>query len=133
MTQVDPKPNDDLQARVHLATGRILWVTAALVGLIAGAILGIWFALSVWVSERPLQQAGTQWEINETAPGVQPNQAFDREQYQRQLQRRLNEYRWEDAGRSHANIPIERAMELMAERQLRSPWNDATPGEDTDE
>ena len=60
--------------------------------------------------------------LENMAPGVKPNQAYDRQRIQAAEREMLNHYGWQDHKQGIVRIPIERAIELMAERKLRVDW-----------
>lgn len=71
------------------------------------------------VSEHEVTRASDQWRLQNRNPGVQPNQAFTREQLEARLRLQLSSYEWKDGRHQIARIPIERAMQLLAERQMK--------------
>lgn len=58
-----------------------------------------------------------------TGPGVHPNQAEERRQIQASEDALLNQYGWQNQQHDVARIPIDRAIELMAERKLKTGWS----------
>jgi hypothetical protein len=55
-------------------------------------------------------------------PGVRPNQAFDRMQFEAERRKLLASYGWQDRRRDVARIPIDRAIEIVAENDFQVPW-----------
>lgn len=60
--------------------------------------------------------------LENMAPGVKPNQAYDRQQIQAAERETLKQYDWQDQKQGIVRIPIERAIELMADRKLHVDW-----------
>lgn len=95
-----------------------------------GAIGGVLLLLAIsvgcveyffhWFSaDAPPKHAGEVWRMQQTSPGVAPNQAYDRERLQSRETHILNSYAWQDPEQHRARIPIERAMQLLSERGLQ--------------
>jgi len=58
------------------------------------------------------------------SPGVQANQAYDRGRIKAAEQAVLSSYQWRGDNKRNAAIPIERAMQLMAESELMVDWQE---------
>jgi hypothetical protein len=59
--------------------------------------------------------------------GVAPNQARQMAELSRRHRRLLTRYEWADSERKIARIPIDRAMELLAENRLNVEWSRDPP------
>ena len=66
--------------------------------------------------------ADRQWKQQQTDPGVVPHQAYDRLRIQASEKELLEQYRWHDQAQGTASIPIDRAIELMSQRNLQTSW-----------
>ncbi len=75
--------------------------------------------------------ASEEWKHGATDPGVQPNQAAERQRFAQRNQERLRSYGWANDEHSAARIPIERAMEIMAEHKLQVNWSSTNKQEAT--
>ncbi len=93
-----------------------------LLSLVLIAVVGVALAFRSFVPDPPLVTAEKQWQRQNTNPGVVPNQAFDRQRIQANEQALLSRYRWLDKEHRAAQIPIERAIEMMAQRRLQVQW-----------
>ncbi|MCA9025384.1 MAG: hypothetical protein KDA86_09255 [Planctomycetaceae bacterium] len=63
--------------------------------------------------------AAEEWREQAVAPGVTPDQTAMRQEAERQWQQQLSSYAWQDPDHKFARIPIERALSLLAERELQ--------------
>lgn len=115
------------QSRGHqpdkVATGFITLIGLGFLGLV---LVSLFFLamLQRWLAPtQPPQDVDAAWKDAQTAPGVEPNQAYERTRYQAALDERLQSYGWEDQQRSKAHIPIDRAIEIMADRKLQTDWS----------
>ena len=101
-------------------------VAVSLLALVALGLGVVWVAMSTLIDDRPLTASDIEWQHAKTTPGVQPNQAFEREEYEQQMQQRLKHYRWESEDHQFASVPIDRAIDWLADQKLASPWTQAT-------
>lgn len=95
------------------------------VGLLLLAVLimfGISIAFRTLLPEAQLQDAGKEWRMQHHAPGVEPNQAYSRQRILADENASLRQYAWSDEEHKFAQIPIERAIEIMADRKLQVQW-----------
>lgn len=90
-----------------------------LIFLSAGAIA---LAFKWIVPTGPLVTTNQQARRERMTPGVEPNQAYVRERIESAEREALSSYGWQDKEHSIVRIPIQRAMELMAERKLQVKW-----------
>lgn len=99
---------------------------------LAGLALVALIALGIGTSAVAVRQlssvwshtsADSQWEQQQTGPGVVPYQAYARLQIQATEKKLLEQYRWQDKSQGTASIPIDRAIELMAHRKLQTNWS----------
>lgn len=88
-------------------------VGVSLLALILLVMAGLYLAVNVLVSDHRLVMPQTEWQIGESRPGVQPNQAFDYQEQLRKQNERLNSYDWQNNEQTVARVPIERAMEML--------------------
>ncbi len=109
--------------------------TVAVVSAVAGTLLlaGVSLALvsgviAVLVAETPEPIASSEVKLRTeppTGPQLLPDQHLELEQLRAQENRVLQEYKWVDRERGVAQIPIRRAMAILAERKLEPTSNDA--------
>lgn len=103
----------------HLAAG---WVTGLGIGLLLLVIAvttGIAVVCSWLLLPRRPGEVRETWSHRSEGAGVQPNQAYDRVASRTRKERHLHQYGWQDKERGIVHIPIERAIEIMAESNLR--------------
>lgn len=103
--------------------------TAGIVLLIVVSLaLMYWLAIGLetreQVAERTVPLEWTQEDLP-PAPHVQPNQNFELQQFTEANQKLLNSYGWIDQRQGIARIPVNRAIELLAERGLPTVQLDA--------
>lgn len=101
-----------------------LWTVALL--LLIAASLGLTWQLRVW-----LQPPARETAERLTAPAVpteptrrvrlNPDQEATRQAWLREQQKLLAEYAWQDRDAGIARIPVERALEILAESNEESP------------
>lgn len=103
-------------------TGSIATVGVGLLLLVTLALIGIATAFRVLLPDLPAIGAGDAWTRQHQAPGVEPNQAYDRQRILAEEQAYLKQYAWQNKEAGIARIPIERGMEIMAERGLNVEW-----------
>ncbi|MCA9156734.1 MAG: hypothetical protein KDA51_16860 [Planctomycetales bacterium] len=98
---------------------------------LSGLALVTIIALGIGISAVAIRQlssrwsqvsADSQWNQQETNPGVVSHQAYDRLQIQASEKKLLEQYRWHDRAQGTASIPIDRAIELMSQRKLQTNW-----------
>ncbi len=85
-----------------------------LLGLILLGMVVLYFGLSTFASSRTIQSSNSQWQRVRVGPGVNTNQAAQRERIEAAQEAWLSRYGWIDEEQTIAHIPIDRAMELMA-------------------
>ncbi len=118
--------------RLHSPDG--VWsgtVALSSLGLLVLIILAMIGTSSVfhWLYPGPaLKNAGAEWNSQNDIPGVSPNQAYQRGKIEAEEQTYLTEYAWQDKKRGMARIPIQRGIELMAERDLSVRWPEREAG-----
>jgi hypothetical protein len=126
MTVVIPDPGDSNKTpRGHEPDGvAVRWmemIGLGLLGLVIVTIVMLAVAFRMFVPNvraTPDELA----RLEKLAPGVKPNQAYDRQRIQDAERETLNHYGWQNQKKDIVRIPIERAIELMAERKLRVDW-----------
>ncbi len=111
---------ESVHVRAIGATGIALVLLAAF-GLVV--VAGI-----MWSSgDVELVPASKQWVLQETDPGVRPNQSYERQQRHVEWTEQLSSYGWADDDRQYARIPIERAIDILAREEMQVPLH--APGE----
>jgi hypothetical protein len=96
--------------------------------LVAGAVVSIAIVLAVIVGlglvalfggfARPLARA----EHNPMPqPHLQAHPLTDRERYEEEERAKLSGYRWVDRSAGIVRIPVDRAMQILAERDAKTP------------
>jgi hypothetical protein len=111
----------DWNPRVIAATGAILLVVGALIFLAVWGMLGILAGSQTQIEAQLPRVAVT--PIAPPGPDLQVAPARDMEQLLAQENQILHTYGWVDRDAGVVRIPIERAMEIIAERGL--PARDA--------
>ncbi|MGN6136974.1 MAG: hypothetical protein ACTHOU_21030 [Aureliella sp.] len=106
-----------------LAVGGIVAVGIGFFAIVLVALLIITLVVRVVVAPRPLVNVEAEWKQTESAPGVRPNQAAERERDEQAWKRRLNSYGWQDEEHATAHIPIDRAIEIMSEGKMATSWS----------
>ncbi|MBO0751669.1 MAG: hypothetical protein J2P53_06145 [Bradyrhizobiaceae bacterium] len=89
----------------------VLWTAFASIALVLGAIWGLKAVYDWRVADRTLP-APEQFP----SPRVQTHQAEQLQDLLAAQRRHLSGYAWADAGKTLVRIPIERAMEIIAQR-----------------
>jgi hypothetical protein len=102
--------------------GWVAIIGGGLLLMVILALLGIWIAFKTVLPHQPLVGAEVEWNQQQAAPGVEPNQAYGREKLLAEEETFLGNYAWLDEERGIARIPIERGIEIMAERKLIANW-----------
>lgn len=119
-----------LQWRTILAVGLSLFLlTIVALLLVAGVLRSHNF------SQARGLRATEQWSLQNRDPGVQPNQAYTRQQLDEFTRQQLTSYAWQREDHSVARIPIERAMQILAERKLQAGFetdSETQAGTETD-
>ena len=90
------------------------------------ALIGIAGAFYVLMPHALSTHAGTIWRNQNQDPGVEPNQAYDREKMQAEEETYLQQFSWEDKNRGIARIPIKLGIDLMVERKMKVKWPSTT-------
>ena len=114
-------------------TTSVAMMTSAGLGLLflvlaAVAVAGLVFRYAL--AEPRLASAEQKASEQQLNPGVQPNQAFDRRQLEIQQRQLLGDFEWLNKEQRLASIPIEQAITIMAQRQLRVGWAAVEPARD---
>lgn len=89
----------------------VLWAALASIALVLGAIGGLSAVYDWRVSNRALSPPE-----RFPPPRVQTHQAEQRQELLEAQRRQLTGYAWADPGKTLVRIPIERAMEIIAQR-----------------
>ncbi|MEP0766709.1 MAG: hypothetical protein HRF45_09245 [Fimbriimonadia bacterium] len=115
LTQLGYEPRD-------VSTGPLLkWAIALAVFIVASLMvsLGI-YSLTMPPPEKMRQKTGPINAVQPMpdAPILQVNPALDMRKFRIEEDRTLHSYGWVDQARGIAHIPVERAMELIAEKGL---------------
>lgn len=111
----------------------VISVGIGLLGLIGMTLVVLGLLLKVNLPDKALVEAGAEWERTERAPGVEPNQEYDRIAYERMMRQRLSRYQWRNREHTVARIPIDRSIEILAKRKLEVRWPEARKKETFDE
>jgi len=111
----------------------VLLVNGSLLLLVIFALFFVSTGFNWFAADPGLAGASQTWELQQTSPGVKPNQAYDRERLQAAEQELLHSYGWQDDQHEHARIPIERAMHILAESNLQLDWPQAEPDRKSEE
>jgi hypothetical protein len=93
----------------------VLWAALASIALMLGAIWGLNAVYDWWVPNRMLP-APEQFP----SPRVQTHQAEQRQDLLAAQRRQLTGYAWAEAGKTLVRIPIERAMDIIAQRDAEA-------------
>jgi hypothetical protein len=93
----------------------VLWGALASIALMLGAIWGLSAVYDWWVPNRTLP-AAEQFP----SPRVQTHQAEQRRELLAAQRRQLTGYAWVDPGKTLVRIPIERAMDIIAQRRTQA-------------
>lgn len=103
-----------INARAVILTGVVVLgvVTAVVVGVFL--IRGTFPVTQVTAPVPPRPLSAT-----ESLPGLQTHPQADLRAFNRDKQRRLHSYGWVDKAHGIVHIPIERAMEMMTQREVR--------------
>lgn len=101
----------DSHETYRVAASRLHWIAAALLATLVLIVLAMY-----WLA-RPLMESVAQLPApaSPPAPRLQPDPARDLAALRRREQERLAGYGWVDRERGVAHIPIERAMQLLAQ------------------
>ncbi len=89
----------------------VLWGAFASVAFMLGAIWGLSAVYEWWVPDRSLPSPE-----QFPSPRVQTHQAEQRQDLLAAQRRQLTGYAWADQGKTLVRIPIERAMDIIAQR-----------------
>ena len=114
----------------RLPASKIILSSLAAVGLLASVLLGF------WIASHFLAPTGTRKSLsllffggNPAAHHVRPDQAQRRRNQQAQQAKHLQNYGGIDPTSNTARVPIDRAIELMAERRMQPPWESPSGGD----
>jgi hypothetical protein len=85
-----------------------------------GILIGMWiFALMIFVAYRIVQRGSPQSQFHPPPePRLQTAPRLDYQHFQAWENDQLNHYRWVDKSKGIVAIPIDRAMELIAQRGI---------------
>jgi hypothetical protein len=100
----------------------VLYFASALVAGLIGIHFGLWWMfhqLEQQQARRDTVRSFVKVEEPKPEAGLQVNPPGDLEELMRQENEILTTYRWIDREKGTARIPIERAMQLFAERQKK--------------
>ena len=98
--------------------------------LVLGAVVVAALVFRFVLPDRNLISAEKKAGEQSLTPGVQPNQAYERQQTQIEQRRVLSEFYWQNKEQGLASIPIEQAITIMAQRKLRTNWPVVDPTAD---
>jgi hypothetical protein len=93
----------------------VLWAALGSIALILAAILGLNAVYEWWVPSRTVP-APEQFP----SPRVQTHQAEQRQELLAAQRRQLAGYAWVDSGKTLVRVPIERAMDIIAQRGAKA-------------
>ncbi|MEZ6087835.1 MAG: hypothetical protein R3C05_07400 [Pirellulaceae bacterium] len=94
----------------------VVFVAVGTVVLMATAMFAIYISL-VWIlDDEQTTPPNIQWKIGDSRPGVDPNQTFDHQRRLEAQRKQLDSYGWQNREQTVARVPIERAMQMIAER-----------------
>jgi hypothetical protein len=121
--QTVPEPRrDHLQHEPNrIATTAVVSTVAALLLLVGVALALVAGVIAVLVAETPEPIPSSEVKLRSepsTGPQLIPDQYLQLKQLRAQEDRILQEYKWVDRERGVAQIPIRRAMAILAERKL---------------
>jgi hypothetical protein len=99
----------------------ILWLVAAVVLVVGGAMGGLWALQQNHHSVATRNQPPRLMTVDQTAPAprLQAAPVRDYQEYLNEQERELSTYGWVNRDRGIVRIPIERAMDVALERGLR--------------
>ena len=120
----DPVGPDDKRSGHEPDAVSVRWteiIGLGLLGLVLFISVTLALAFRMFVPN-PSATPGELARLENSAPGVKPNQAYDRQRIQAAERDTLNHYGWQDQSNGVVRIPIDRAIELMAERKLHVDW-----------
>jgi hypothetical protein len=109
---------DDIAAGHEVSSvsrGVLFTLALGLPGSVAGAIAVSWIVIDGFSRDTEPGAIGT---ATFQSPGVEPNQAYDRQAMQQRDRQSLTSYGWADREHTVATIPIERAKALLTTEQL---------------
>jgi hypothetical protein len=98
-----------------IAVGTLLRIGAVILIGVVVITAGIALALRHWLQPQHVESVGRTGTVP-PAPRLQSTPQQDLAAEQAQVRRELSEWRWTDPSHTFAVIPIERAMELYAQR-----------------
>ena len=101
--------------------GLIIGTAGVALLIVVSLALMYWLAIGLETREHVAEQTvPLEWTQEDLppAPHVQPNQAFELQQFTQANLDLLNSYGWVDQRQGVARIPVNRAIDLLAERGL---------------
>lgn len=121
----------------EILVGRIAQFAGGLTLVVAGAAVVCWLFYGairrrLGAEDPPPSPIAGAWESSPEGPRLQRSPPLDMARLRAHEDAILGSYGWGDQEAATARIPIERAMELMAERGLRPALSERAPeaGED---
>ena len=111
MTERNVKPGESSGVHARAVLGGALAIAFAIVAV----ALFAWFLLQHWRADP--NGANSARPVAIDGPRLQTDARLDLQKYLREKQQRLNSYGWSEGTPRRLHIPIERAMQLLAERQ----------------
>lgn len=121
MTSEKQRPDSDINIRVFA------WLTVALLGLIAVAMVLMWFLTSDLYAREKAQDPPPPIMIEARmpheppAPRLQSDPFAELDLLRAAEESRLTSYGWDEGSAENAHIPIARAIDLLVERGLPEP------------
>lgn len=100
---------------------RIVWIAAGLVTTLVAVALIAWAVLALVRSDQPSPRSARAPSSRMPAPQLQSAPSRDLRALREEKQGMLTGYRWLDRKAGVVQIPIDRAMQLMAARSEAAP------------
>lgn len=120
--------------RKDVEAGTITWIgiLLMLVVLVAGFLLwGLFNSFSASETASDAPQSPLAASQTPPEPRLQPNETAQWQEVHATAEATLNSYSWINRGSGSVRIPIERAIDLLAQRGLPSRDTDAPPSDDS--
>ena len=127
MSSEEYRPDSEINIRVFA------WLTVTLLGLIAVAMVLMWFLASALSSREKAQDPPPSLMIEARvpheppAPRLQADPFAELDELRLAEEARLTSYGWAEGSAENAHIPIDRAMDLLVERGIPEPPLTETP------
>ena len=105
---------DEAPRREHLESPEVVTrpVVLAALGTLAAVVAAIWLLAGIYAWQVPGRNLPAPQTFPE--PRVQAHEVEERQRIEAEQRRRLSEYRWADENKTLVQIPIERAMKIIA-------------------